>query len=435
MFDRIRWRLTLGYVGILAVILILFGLVVVAGFRSASARQQDRAVTKEAEVFAQAVARGQAMADIPMTVETEEYALTQLAADGRVLFRDPTAPELGLPASDAARDAMRRGITVLTTTDGPAGGARVATAPVIEAESGRVLGVVQLGRSLRADRMAVNLLALVLVPIGLGALALAGVGGVFMAGRAMRPVQEAFQRQRAFIADASHELKTPLTLIRADAEVHLRGLSDPNGRDLIEDLLGETERMDAVLSDLLLLARLDAGKLAVSREPFDLSVVVRDVVERFSSRAVAGGHRIEAPLASEIPVLGDADRVAQILVALLDNALRFTPSGGRIVIGADRRDGQVLLTVADSGPGLGPEHVGRVFDRFFRVETARSRDHGGTGLGLAIARDLARAQGGDLTAAAAPAGGAVFQLALLADRRPTPAGRRLPAAILHNRPR
>jgi signal transduction histidine kinase len=432
MFDRIRWRLTLGYVGILALILILFGVVAVITFRSASARQQDRALTKEAEIFAGAVARGQAMAEIPMTVETEEYASAQLAADGALLFRDPTAPRLGLPSAEAARDAMRQAKTVLTTTEGPAGGARLASAPVIRDDV--VVGVVQLGRSLRAERQAVNLLGLVLVPIGLGALALAGAGGLFMAGRAMRPAREAFARQRAFIADASHELKTPLTLIRADAEVHLRGLRDLAGRELLEDLLAETDRMDAVLSDLLLLARLDAGKLAVARDPFDLSVVVREAAERFRARADAEGKRVEVSLVGALPALGDADRAGQVLVALLDNALRFTPPGGSVNLSACQQDRRIVLSVADAGPGIGPEHIGRVFDRFYRAEAARTRERGGTGLGLAIARDLARAQGGELTVANGDRGGAVFRLELPEAPRPSQAPRRLPAAILRNRP-
>lgn len=433
MFDRIRWRLTLGYVGILAVILLLFGAVVVVGFRNASARQQDRSLTKEAEVFAGAVARGQPMAEIPMTVETEEYASAQLAADGRVLFTDPTAPELGLPALDAARDAMQRGTTVLATTDGPGGGARLASAPVLTADG--VTGVVQLGRSLRAEREAVNLLGLILVPIGLGALVLAGAGGVFMAGRAMAPAKAAFDRQRAFIADASHELKTPLTLIRADAEVHLRGLTDPTERELVEDLLGETERMDAVLSDLLFLARLDAGVLALSREPFDPSVVVRDAAERFAARARVEGKRIEVASGDAPPALGDVERTGQILVALIDNALRFTPAGGRVDVSVTSTDGRVVVGVADHGPGIAPEHVGRVFDRFYRAEAGRSRDQGGTGLGLAIARDLARAQGGDVTLEDAVAGGAVFRLALPEARGANQPAKRFLAALPDHRPR
>jgi signal transduction histidine kinase len=256
------------------------------------------------------------------------------------------------------------------------------------------------------------LLVLVLAPIGLGAVALAGVGGMFVSGRAMRPVRDAFERQRVFVADASHELKTPLALIRADAEVHLRGLTDPDGRALVEDLLRETDRMSAVLSDLLVLARLDAGRLEVARAPFDLSLAVREAAERFRARADAEEKRLDIAVAPGLAARGDEERAGQILAALLDNALRFTPPGGTVRIVGERDDGRIVASVGDSGIGISPEHMGRVFDRFYRGESARTRDGGGTGLGLAIARDLARAQGGDVTVRGDEGGGALFRLEL-----------------------
>jgi len=257
-------------------------------------------------------------------------------------------------------------------------------------------------------------LLLVLVPVGLGALALAAFGGLFMSRRAMRPMRDAFERQRTFIADASHELKTPLTLIRADAEVLSPALTDPSDRELADDLIAETDRMNALLSDLLTLARLDAGKLSVERKPFDLANTIAETAERFDARATAEGKKLEVRLdpADEIPARGDARRTEQILAALLDNALRFTPQGGSVTVEGHTRDGRALAIITDSGPGIAPEHLLRIFDRFYRAEAARTRSEagGGTGLGLSIARDLARAQGGGLTAANVPDGGASFTL-------------------------
>jgi signal transduction histidine kinase len=232
----------------------------------------------------------------------------------------------------------------------------------------------------------------------------------------MRPVQDAFERQRTFIADASHELKTPLTLIRADAEVLSHALTDPDDRELADDLISETDRMNALLSDLLTLARLDAGKLSVERKPFDLANTIAETAERFDARAAAEGKRLEVRLdpADGIPARGDAGRTEQILASLLDNALRFTPPGGLVTVEGHPRDGQALATVTDTGPGIPYEHLPRIFDRFYRAEAARTRGDagGGTGLGLSIARDLARAQGGDLTAANLPNSGASFTLRL-----------------------
>ena len=416
MLERIRRRLTLGYVGILALILVLFGVVLVLGFKDVTTRQQDRLLMKEAELLANTVSEGDAMSNVPMSTETSEYALVHLAADGSVLFSDPTAEAFGLPPSrQEAQRALRTNSTVVATVSSPDGDMRLASVPVADGSDG---GVVQLGRSLRADRQAVNSLILVLAPVGLGALALAGVGGLFMSRRAMRPAQEAFERQRTFIADASHELKTPLSLVKIDGEMVLRDPSVPDKpRGRISHQLSEVDRMDAILSDLLVLARLDAGKLEVAREPFDLASVLFETADRFRAGAQAAGVEIEVSVPGKLPAVGDEARTGQILAALLDNAVRFTPHGGHVSLIGATRDGRIEAIVADSGPGISQEHLGRLFDRFHRADsqrTARTRGEagGGTGLGLTIARDLARAQGGDLTASNAENGGATFRISL-----------------------
>ena len=250
-------------------------------------------------------------------------------------------------------------------------------------------------------------------------MAAALLGGLYMSGRAVRPARESFERQRAFVADASHELKTPLTLVRADTEVLLyRGRLNAEDEELLRHALAETDRMGEVLSDLLLVARLDAGKLGVADKPFDLSGVLRGAAERFRPRAAARGVGLEVLAPNELPARGDAERTAQILAALLDNAVRFTPPGGVIEMTGRARDRWAEAGVTDSGPGIPPEHLSRVFDRFYRADAARTRGEGtgGTGLGLAIGRELARAQGGDLlaenTGGKGSGGGATFRLLL-----------------------
>jgi len=144
----------------------------------------------------------------------------------------------------------------------------------------------------------------------------------------MRPAREAFARQRDFVADASHELKTPLALAKVNAEEIRRNPSSPNNREIVEDQLSEIDRMDALLSDLLTLARLDSGRLEVEKKPFDLAVVAGEAAERFLKRAAAEHLQLEISLPRELPVRGDAARTGQILAALLDNAVRHTPQGG-----------------------------------------------------------------------------------------------------------
>jgi two-component system sensor histidine kinase CiaH len=236
-----------------------------------------------------------------------------------------------------------------------------------------------------------------------------------MAGRAMRPARESFEKQRAFVADASHELKTPLTLIRADAEMVLyRNSLNQQDRKLMEHALTETDRMGNVLSDLLLVARLDAGKLELARKPFDLVGVLKEEAERFGPRAAGKGVRLDVEAPGELPVLGDARRTAQLLAVLLDNAVRFTPPGGSVIVGGRLRDRWAEVSVTDTGLGIAPERLSLVFDRFYRAKSARSRGQtgGGTGLGLSIARGLARAQGGDLTAESVEGQGATGRLRL-----------------------
>src|SRR5215212_2150655 len=413
MLDRIRRRLTMGYVGILALILILFGCIVVLSFHRQVTVQQNRLLEQRVESLAKGPYYGGG-ADARIFDDPSKYAWVVLTADGHVESQNPTASSLGLPSEKLSEECLREPEVVSRTVHGPAGNVRVASSRIVQ--DGKLVGGLQIARSPAVVWEIVGSLVLVLVPVGLGALLLSAVGGLFMSRRAMRPVQDAFERQRTFIADASHELKTPLTLIRADAEVLSHALTDPDDRELADDLISETDRMNALLSDLLTLARLDASKLSVERKPFDLASTIAETAERFVTRATAEGKRLEVRLdpANEISARGDARRTEQILASLLDNALRFTPPGGFVTVEGYTRDGQALATVTDTGPGIASEHLPRVFDRFYRAEAARPRSEagGGTGLGLSIARDLARAQGGDLTAANLPNSGASFTLSL-----------------------
>jgi signal transduction histidine kinase len=410
MFDRIRLRLTAAYVGILALILVLFGVVAVFVFRDQAYARQDELLMQEARSKAESLLKGREE-DFISTPGQPYAAWGEVGPEGRI--SDPqSAPAevLDLLSMEQARRAVREREPSLATVEGHEGALRVASLPVVR--EGAVVAVVQTGQLREEVGGNVSRLVLVLAITGLGALVLAAVGGLFMSRRAMRPVGDAFERQRTFIADASHELKTPLTLIRADAEVLSRDLTDPDRRELAYDLLAETDRMNALLSDLLVLARLDAGKLAVKQEPFDLANIIAKTSERFAARAAAEGKRLEVSHSGRILARGDEGRTGQILAVLLDNALRFTPPGGLVTVEGRVRDGRVEATVTDSGPGIPAERLPRVFDRFYRAEAARTREGGGTGLGLAIARDLARAQGGELTAGNAPDGGASFTLTL-----------------------
>ena len=410
MLDSIRRRLTLGYVSILALILIVFGVLMVFLFREQAYAQQDELLLQEARSKKASLLEGREEDFLHTPGEPTYAAWGKVAPDGRIDPSPGTAEMFDLFSVEQARQAVREQEASLSTIEGREGALRIASLPVMRA--GKVVKVVQTGQSRQEVQGNVNQLVLILVPTGLGALALAAVGGLFMSRRAMQPVRDAFDRQRTFIADASHELKTPLTLIRADAEVLSRGIKNQDERELVDDILDETDWMNAALSDLLVLARLDAGKLAVERNPFDLAATIAEAAERFAARATAEGKRLEVRYSGKLSARGDARRTGQILAALLDNALRFTPPGGLITMEGRAGDKRVEATVTDTGPGIPTEHLPRIFDRFYRAEAARTRVGGGTGLGLSIARDLAHAQGGELTAGNAPDGGARFTLEL-----------------------
>jgi signal transduction histidine kinase len=416
LLESIGRRLTLGYVGILALILALFGAIVVVSFERQLTYQQDKLLMQKAEAETKVFFNGgDKYGGIEAKTESD-IAVVAVPPDGDIAAEAVRLGDwhssLGLPYAELARRAAQeKKPNSETVAGGPEGPVRVVSRPLV-AGSGDVVAVVQAAQSRAVVRETVGRLIAVLAAASVGALALSAAGGLYMSRKAMRPAREAFARQRDFVADASHELKTPLALTKVNAEEIRRNPSSPNNREIVEDQLSEIDRMDALLSDLLTLARLDSGRLEVEKKPFDLAVVASEAAERFLKRAAAERIRLEIALPRELPVRGDAARTGQILAALLANAVRHTPQGGTVTVSGRTVDGKAQVSVSDTGPGVPPDHLPRIFERFYRAEEARTRKGGGTGLGLAIARDLARAQGGDLTAENAPAGGAVFHLAL-----------------------
>ena len=414
MLDRIRYQLSIAYVGILALILILFGTIVVVIFSQQATAQQDELLLQKAEAEMSSSLNGTVTYAIVGATAVPDIAVVAVPPDGPVeadvLDTASSGSSLGLPFGELAQQAGQEETMVAATVDGPNGPVRVVSVPLID--SGEVTTIIQAAQSRQVVWEIVGRLVLILVSVGLVALLLAGVGGLLISRRAMQPVQSAFHRQRAFVADASHELKSPLTLIKLDAEMVVREQTSPRNRKVIENQLSEIDRMNTLVSDLLVLARLDADKLGVSRETFDLAKILAETADRFILRASEEEILLDIEVPGELPALGDPRRTGQILAALLDNAMRFTPSGGRVTVAGCLADGRVEASVTDTGPGIPSEHLPHVFERFYRADTARRRSSGGTGLGLAIARDLAAIQGGEVAVSNAKNGGASFTLSL-----------------------
>jgi len=219
---------------------------------------------------------------------------------------------------------------------------------------------------------------------------------------------------RSFLADASHELRTPMAGLQANAELLLREeLDRPERERVAVAMIRETRRAARLVDDLLTMARLGQGGVRLATERVDLARLAEAEVARARTLAPALTFTVTAPPAAEPGpvVLGDPLRLGQILTNLLDNARHATPAGGTVTVDVRRRGGQVLLEVADTGPGVPATERALIFERFGRGDASRSRDTGGAGLGLPIARGLAVAHGGELTYADSPAG-ARFQVDL-----------------------
>jgi two-component system, OmpR family, sensor kinase len=218
-------------------------------------------------------------------------------------------------------------------------------------------------------------------------------------------------RLRRFVADASHELRTPLAAIRAYAELFRRG-ADRHPEDLprlMSRIESEAARMGGLVDDLLLLQRLDQGR-ALERRPVDLGAVAADAVE--AARAVEPDRPLRLDVTGSVEVLGDQDRLRQVIDNLLANVRTHTPSGAAAAVRVWSQDRTAVVEVADQGPGLSAEQVEHVFERFYRVDSSRSRDAGGAGLGLSIVAAIAYAHGGRAGVRSVNGKGAVFQVEL-----------------------
>ena len=222
-------------------------------------------------------------------------------------------------------------------------------------------------------------------------------------------IQGAFETQRRFTSDASHELRSPLTAMRGELELALRRERDPSEyRQVLASSLEEVVRLSRITEDLLILARSDAGALVVRPEPLEVAGTVERIVERLRSQAADQGVMLDTKAVGDTTAEVDPVLLGQAAWNLLENAIRFTPPGGRVTIDSRDEGEHVALVVEDDGPGFPSDMIDRVFDRFFRADPARSRteEASGTGLGLAIVKGVAEAHHGTAEAANAPGGGA-----------------------------
>lgn len=269
------------------------------------------------------------------------------------------------------------------------------------------------GRSLEAKDHQLETLRTTFVAGGLLAAAAALGSGWWLAGRTLRPIRRALESQRRFVSDASHELRTPLSIARANTSILLE---DPEATvesrlDQAEAVAAELEHLGVLVADLTTLARADEGRANLLLAPMDLGALTEEVVRDMGALADVRGVRLEASTAPAM-VNGDTARLRQLLMILLDNALKYAAPGGLVTVRCAAAHGHADLAVADDGAGISPEDQKHIFDRFYRSDSERTRSKGGTGLGLAIGKWIAEAHGGRITVESAPGRGTTFRVRL-----------------------
>lgn len=456
----VRWRLTLWFSALLVITLIVLASLVFFVLRERLYAELDDQLLDQAALTRTSIdVHNGAPAFNESVDHTGDYFRRLIDAQGQV--RGGNSAEFGgVPLDQAVVAAALAGTTqfsILTTLGSPPEGPdpvdqgdvqdpprevlRIVTEPVRGGPDDAIIGALQVGTDRDdVDGPLAQLLGVLVLASPVTLLA-AGAGGYVMAGRALAPVaeitdlaarigardlhdrlrldlpddelgrlartfnamlsriEEAFTRQRQFTADAAHELRTPLSLMRAQVDLALaRPRSAAAYREALQGLDGDLKRLTGLVGSLLTLARTDAGRLIPDRSEFDLRETVDLIVEQYAPLAEEAGITLRTQ--TEPSTLeADEDLLVQVLVNLVDNAISHTPPAGDVTVGCKPSGSGVRLWVSDTGSGIPVADQERVFDRFYRVEVSRARSSGGTGLGLAICKAIVEAHGGTIALA------------------------------------
>jgi signal transduction histidine kinase len=234
--------------------------------------------------------------------------------------------------------------------------------------------------------------------ISISGAVLAILAGFFLAGRALIPIRLSWNRQQRFVADASHELRTPLAVMQTHTEMLLRYPKHTieEESEHISVILKEQRRMISLVSDLLTLARSESNQLQIRHQYFLLDQTINEMLEHYCLFAEMKNININSSVEKQIPFLGDEERIRQLLVILLDNAIKYTPEQGKITVTCRQQRHFAEISIKDTGMGISKQDLPLIFDRFYRGDKVRSRSEGGYGLGLSIAKWIVEAHKGDI---------------------------------------
>jgi signal transduction histidine kinase len=436
MFSRLRLRLTLLYLAAALLLTALIDSGVYALLRYSFQTSTDQALERKIELNAQSVVLTEATATatgiaragedeedvegaggeedegpaaVSRSVQEEEEPgydaelapifLVPLDDGGNSASATPGAPAPLAPNEDALQAATETGRDLRTFIGSDGTRYRILTVRVTTSTGDVYL---QAGRSLADQEAILRRSFLGMLVFSALITLLLGWASWLLAGRSLVPAQIAWERQQAFVANASHELRAPLTLLRASAEVAERKLPEGSpSRPLLEDVLRETDGMARLVEDLLLLSRLDAKAVRLNLQPVDLALLLREVGGPFERVAAEHGLRFELD-ALPVRALGDGARLRQVILTLLDNALRHVPDGGWIRASCEEDGNHAVVLVSDNGSGISPEHLTHVFERFYRADDQGST---GSGLGLSIAHGLVQMMHGEIRLESPPGQG------------------------------
>lgn len=300
----------------------------------------------------------------------------------------------------------------------------------LPSESGRLINVmmtmkiiqvddteqlVYVGKDVTALYSGLRKATYILIFLGIIALIIASVFGHIMAGRAIIPLKEAYEKQKQFAADASHELRTPLSVVMASADLLMAdpSIQEPFLKEVIGDVKSEVKKMTKLVSDLLIVARSDNNALKVKIQKVDLGKLLEQNVRMMRPLAEKKQIFLTGGNFGKVIIDCDEQKIKQLILILVDNAIKYTPEGGNVKVELEGETEQkVIFSVQDSGIGIAPEDQKKIFERFYRVDKARSREMGGNGLGLSIATEILRLHEGKIFVDSEPGQGTKFTVEL-----------------------
>lgn len=403
MFQKIRYRLLLSYLLVFASLLGIFALAV----RVAFTRSLTQQITDKLIAIGQSAAANVEYEAGHLKIENEVYLQEQIARHQALQWFDAQ----GMLLAQQGKQVLTLPLSPDQTVQFQNNKVRIqgVTLPIIDSDNHRLVGYVRVSQSLKDFDETLEKLDWELGGGIIVTLVLSGIGGILLTRQAMQPIEESFQRLKQFTADASHELRSPLMAIKINAELPLEYPEEigPKDAEKFSAIANATNQMIRLTEDLLLLARTDQ----LTNQNFhtlNLTLILEELIQFYKPQAEAKQINLQSQLMENLYLKGDSIQLRRLFSNLIENAIYYTPSKGMVEVKTSRVGSQIYVNVQDTGVGIAPEHLDKVFERFWRADRSRSYWEGGSGLGLAIAQAIAKNHGGLITVTSQLGSGSSF---------------------------